>query len=525
VTYPSQSALAQAYDKTMGTVAARLKNGWSPRQAVGLDMPPPRKGSIRVTCAGIEYPSVSVLAKRYGMAPNWASTRLGQGLSPEQVVGIEPIPKRTDVGNDGASLFGHIYKIHCATLGKSYIGLTIAESVQKRFKEHLKTANLGRNPLGLHYAIALYGLREFEIETIARVSFAELADAERRYIAQLDTLAPKGFNLHPGGQLGSLGGKFLEIEGRSFQSISDAARCYGLQNYLVLGRLSHEWTKEQAFGLAPPPVPTHWKAITIAGQMFPSARAAARHFNVDYHVAVARLKIGWTIDEAFGAVERAGGARSQSYSGLVFESKTFRSLNAACGEHGMPYSQVMYRIQMWSMDPVEALQSVLEQPWVTGDQSPEPIRITLKDGRSLTVKEACAQYNIPERRVRQRLAEAWTGEQILNLEPRNPVVVGNEVFFSLKDAANSHGVNPHSVSKRIHKGWTLEEALEIMPRDRSNKVEVTLVVNGVRCEFESLAAACRELGMKYQLVRGRMHDGWTLHRAFGLEEPLSDSQR
>jgi hypothetical protein len=130
----------------------------------------------------------------------------------------------------------------------------------------------------------------------------------------------------------------------------------------------------------------------------------------------------------------------------------------------------MYRIQKWNMDPVEALQSVCEQSWVTGGQPPERIRITLKDGRSLTMKEARAQYGIPERRIWQRLAEAWTGEQILDLEPRNAVVVGNEVFFMVKDAASAHGVDSHSVSKRMHKGRTLEEALEIIPRDWSDKV-------------------------------------------------------
>lgn len=88
--YQSHEACRKAFGISSSSLSVRLKNGWTPEEAVGLVE---RKGSHirkRVTCDGVEYPSISALAKAFDL-PYWKVRRriIKYAYTPEQAVGLD----------------------------------------------------------------------------------------------------------------------------------------------------------------------------------------------------------------------------------------------------------------------------------------------------------------------------------------------------------------------------------------------------------------------------------------------------
>ena len=96
-----------------------------------------------------------------------------------------------------------MYRVNCEVSKKSYIGVT-NRSLSTRWSAHVSTAKSGRNT-ALAGAIRKYGEPAFSIEAIAYACDArEAAAIERGLIAQYGTLAPNGYNLTIGGEIGKL---------------------------------------------------------------------------------------------------------------------------------------------------------------------------------------------------------------------------------------------------------------------------------------------------------------------------------
>jgi group I intron endonuclease len=91
-----------------------------------------------------------------------------------------------------------IYKITNTLNGKQYVGQTKTK-LEKRFTSHVCAANSGSTAI-IHNAIRKYGKDAFEIELLQECqSFEELDEAERGWIAELNTVAPNGYNIEEGG--------------------------------------------------------------------------------------------------------------------------------------------------------------------------------------------------------------------------------------------------------------------------------------------------------------------------------------
>lgn len=90
-----------------------------------------------------------------------------------------------------------VYKITHIASGKVYIGQTTG-TIANRWKEHCKGYKQPNSHL--HRAITKYGAPAFTVEQLATAdTLEELNALEERYIAELGTLSPVGYNLLPGG--------------------------------------------------------------------------------------------------------------------------------------------------------------------------------------------------------------------------------------------------------------------------------------------------------------------------------------
>lgn len=120
-------------------------------------------------------------------------------------------------------MYGIIYCITNAVNGKQYIGQTTGV-LGRRWCQHTRRAKNGLQGL-LSHAIRKYGEESFSVEQLdTGDSREELNKKEIVYIAQLSTLAPRGYNLTFGGE-----GAVPSEEVR--KKISEKARCRDNSKY------------------------------------------------------------------------------------------------------------------------------------------------------------------------------------------------------------------------------------------------------------------------------------------------------
>ena len=94
-----------------------------------------------------------------------------------------------------------IYKITNKINGKVYVGQSI--DIEERWKQHeYKAFNTNGNAYNsaIHQAFRKYGVENFEYQVIELCSIEELDTKEIYWIEKLNTLAPNGYNILPGGQ-------------------------------------------------------------------------------------------------------------------------------------------------------------------------------------------------------------------------------------------------------------------------------------------------------------------------------------
>ena len=92
---------------------------------------------------------------------------------------------------------GYIYIITNKINNKQYIGQTLCEDIQTRWKQHRSKKSIGRC---LKSAYLKYGLENFNFKIIC-ISFDEaLNELEINYIKKYNTISPNGYNLASGGR-------------------------------------------------------------------------------------------------------------------------------------------------------------------------------------------------------------------------------------------------------------------------------------------------------------------------------------
>lgn len=93
----------------------------------------------------------------------------------------------------------HICYIVTSTAGdKVYVGYT-GKPLERRLGQHFRDARNGSRT-ALHRAMRKYGFECFSIRALEAFDNREEAlNAERRYIQELNSIAPRGYNMTPGG--------------------------------------------------------------------------------------------------------------------------------------------------------------------------------------------------------------------------------------------------------------------------------------------------------------------------------------
>ena len=170
-----------------------------------------------------------------------------------------------------------IYKVVNKINGKSYIGQTI-DTPEKRWIGH---CNKNSNCKFLKHAIQKYGKKEFLVTILETLVYEDKAEVkirlnalEKELIEKHKTLAPNGYNLLPGGK--SPRGKLWGItpkKGRKWTE-EHRAKYIATKTGMKYGPRTQA-QKDKQIEICNKPI-----ICNETGQVWPSVRACAEHFNV-----------------------------------------------------------------------------------------------------------------------------------------------------------------------------------------------------------------------------------------------------
>ncbi len=434
--------------------------------------------SFDVDGVSYAYPSVSDAAKAHGLSEFLVHTRMrSRGWTISQALELAPPPAHTK------QCYGYIYVITHKETGLQYVGQTM-KPVAQRWEDHQKSATEDKaNNRPLSAAIRKHGPSAFTVEQVATTrSYHDANQRERKWIARLNTKAPNGFNATRGGGGLSLG-RAIEVAGTKYRSIADAAREYKLRPRIITERLGRGWGIGQAFGLEPEPdtAKKRGQIVTIAVDgnpiTFKSFNAAARHCGISPETAAQRVRLcGWTIEEALGLSKpKSRWARKQVTITIDGTTQSFQSASAAAAAVGIDEFLVYDRLAKgWTIDEAFGLVQ-RKTPPRTGKRCVVKIKGKLREFR--TISDAARECGLTLHRVSGRIHNlGWTIEQALGIEPpppKGPPNHSSEIAFtfcrqryrydSIADACREHGLQQGTVACRLRSGWSPEQALGLEP--------------------------------------------------------------
>lgn len=189
-----------------------------------------------ISVDNIKYPNIEAAMR--ALKPPGTSTSISrwlkEGVSPEEAFRRIPNPGYAN---------GIIYVITNRINNKRYVGLTI-QTLDRRWIYHVDQANRGliKHWTSLHAAIRHYGPEYFTIEQLdVGTTKGNLEAKEKKWIKELDTLTPNGYNISRGGVSGGSNKKSKIVDGIRFQSVKDAsehvARTRGISLHAAKRRL------------------------------------------------------------------------------------------------------------------------------------------------------------------------------------------------------------------------------------------------------------------------------------------------
>jgi group I intron endonuclease len=142
------------------------------------------------------------------------------------------------------------------------------------------------------------------------------------------------------------------VEGVRYSSEKVAAEHYGLSHKKVHRRRKRGWTLRQALGLdSRKKSKTAPKGILVQGTTYESRRAAADHYRLEYRTVLARLNKGWSVEEAFELTKRREKTDHYNAQEVIVRGVTYHSMSAAARALNVPFHRVQMRLKIgWSVD-------------------------------------------------------------------------------------------------------------------------------------------------------------------------------
>jgi len=438
--FESQSNAARAYGLSNRLVWARLKNGWSIEEALGLE-PPPNSFEIN----GKLYPSRNDAARAYGVNPNVVNGRLQKGWTVRQALDVDPPPRSFTVS-------GKLYKTLKAACRDFCISAELARSRVKRGWTYEQALEIAPPPIDR--SIKVGGI---VYPTLSEACHVHDLDAKTvRYRLSAGWSIEQAFEQSdPPARISK--GREIVVEGVAFPSLTQAAKLYGVNAGTAQSRIKMGWTIDQVFSLEERPKRTAHNAepIELNEIVYASRSQAAEAHGIPVKIVESRLKLGWSVREAFGLTGRANyrGPREVHISG-----HDFRSISQAAKQFGLKSHTLRARIASgWD----------IQNALFTGRKKTTR-RITINGVTYESLRSAASAHGLREKLVSNRLGKGWSLVRALTTPASpssRPVSIDGRTFATFKQAAIFYGLEPATVRQRLKLGWNIEEAFNVKERE------------------------------------------------------------
>ena len=308
--------------------------------------------------------------------------------------------------------------------------------------------------------------------------------------------------------------KEIEVNEIKYKSIKIACKSLKIKNYdKVYQRLKNKnFTVEQAFGLEPPPKKKSSNAIkiTIGEKKFESKRAAAIFHKIDERIISNRIKRGWTIEEAYGLKDRSpdknkiflkNGKKKQGYIYLIlnkFNEKLY--VGITIGSIKERFNSHLYVANKKSNK--DSLEYAI---WTHGSD-----QFTYKKLKKAPVDKLGSLERFYIKKLKTKIPNGYNinsgGAGVFGgINYKIPIIIDDEIFFSLSDVARYLDVNVSTISARIRSGWSIKSAI-------TEKIRSIKKVKFNKIEYDSINHAARAVGLKVSTVAGRIKSGWSLRQ-------------
>lgn len=300
--FPSLAELARHYGLNYQVVAKRRKAGWTPEE-IALGKKSPHRNAQAIMCAGKQYTSLQALAREFGLPSETVRKRIKEkGWTAEQAVGLTDGPISTHsakvsfrgVTYPSMSALARKYGVKKVTLRQRYktlgwsleesLGLAphISKSGGPRFFEFHKRPQVcaGKKYNSIAQLAKSHGIKESIVRSRCNLGWTPEQAV--------------GIDPPPAGR-----SKKFSLAGKQFNSAEEAAGHHEVLTGTFLARMKMGWTSEQAAGLKPPP-----RSVRVGGTTYSSIAHAAKSIGIHYYLVKQRLKLGWSIEEALGISAR-----------------------------------------------------------------------------------------------------------------------------------------------------------------------------------------------------------------------------
>ena len=315
-------------------------------------------------------------------------------------------------------------------------------------------------------------------------------------------------------------GHKIVVAGKTFSSIKKAAESYGQKYKTVHLRLKLGRSIEEAFGFKDFNYSSKPKKFNIDGKDFSSLRDACRYYGVDKDALSARInRFGWTIREALGVDKRPGYEKGvagiiylikHKVSGKSYVGITMGKLKRRWEQH---IDQAFSKKKLDKSSLHAAIKKDKPDAFTI-----ERIDLASSEGELCDKEVQWIEYHKSQSPNGFNLNSGGASTRTTGKK----ITVGEKSFKSITAACKffnkSNDTERREVTRRLKIGWTPEEALNLISK-KNYKFKPKRKIRIGGNSFETLTEAAKFYKLKPKTIGERIDVyGWTLEEAFGLKE-------
>ena len=300
----------------------------------------------------------------------------------------------------------------------------------------------------------------------------------------------------------------IKFRGKTYESLSALAREFGIDPTLFIRRIKspkykHKFTISEALGLKKFKGKGFIKTLIVEGKKFNTMSEAARHYGYSPTTVNRKLLDGWSPEQALGLKKRKG--FHPETNGIIYIIKNRINkkiyIGASLGTLANRWKGHVDRAR------INTRKDSIAEAIIEFGKNNFKIRI-LKRTNELSKFERHYINKFNSRTPNgYNLSAGGIGYGSLGRK----VKIDGIKFKTLKDAADHSGVNQGTFVTRLSIGRTLEQAAGLQKYNTIYKNHIKVKIDGN--EFDNVRAAAKFYGIHDHTARTRIGNGWSIERA------------